>query len=83
VAIVARPFLNVEVRRLPSGGYGFLCALSEGKTVPTAAEFATEVAPKFDVASSLRLIGDAKVVVGIRGAQSTPRDQHKGRQAPT
>src|SRR6516165_10388332 len=68
-AIVARPFLKVEVRRLPPGGYAFLGALSEGKTVATAVEIATEVAPKFDVVSSLRLIEDAKVVVGIQGAQ--------------
>jgi hypothetical protein len=68
-AIVARPFLEVEVRRLPPGDYAFLRALSEGKTVATAAEIATEVAPKFDAVSSLRLIEDAKVVVGIQGAQ--------------
>jgi hypothetical protein len=68
-AIVARPFLKVEVRRLPPGGYAFLCALSEGKTVATAAELATEVAPKFDVVSSLRLIEDTKVVVRIQRAQ--------------
>jgi hypothetical protein len=68
-AIVARPFLEVEVRRLPPGGYAFLRALSEGKTVATAAEIATETAPRFDAVSSLRLIEQAKVVVGIQGAQ--------------
>jgi Putative DNA-binding domain len=68
-AIVARPFHKVEIRRLPPGGYAFLRALSEGKTVANAAEIATETAPKFDVVSSLRLIEDAKVVVGIQGAQ--------------
>ena len=35
-ALVARPFLEVEVRRLPPGGYAFLRALSEGQTVATA-----------------------------------------------
>jgi hypothetical protein len=68
-AIVARPFLKVEVRRLLPGGYAFLLALAEGETVATAAEIATEIAPNFDVVSSLRLIEEAKVVVGIRGAQ--------------
>jgi len=68
-AIVARPFLEVEVRRLPPGGYAFLRALSEGKTVATAVGVATEVAPKFDVASSVRLVDDAKVIVGIQEAQ--------------
>jgi hypothetical protein len=78
-AILARPFLEVEVQRLPPGGYAFLRALSEGKTVATAIGIATEVAPKFDVVSSLRLIDDAKVVVGIQETE----DQHKERQAPT
>jgi hypothetical protein len=68
-AIVAWPFLEVEVRRLPLGGYAFLRELSDGKTVATAVGIATEVAPKFDVVSSLRLIDDAKVVVGIQEAQ--------------
>ena len=71
-AIVARPFLKVEVRRLPLGGYSFLCAISEGKTVATAAEVATKIAPAFDVVCSLRLIEEAKVVVGIRGVKRTP-----------
>jgi hypothetical protein len=68
-AAIVRPSLKVEVRRLPSRGYAFLCALSEQTTVATAAEIATDVAPKIDVVSSLRLIEDAKVVVGIRGAR--------------
>ena len=68
-AIVARLFFEVEVRRLPPGGYAFLRALSEGETVATAVGIATEVAPKFDVVSSLRLIDDAKVIVGIQEAQ--------------
>jgi Putative DNA-binding domain len=72
-AIVARPFLKVEVRRLPSGGYAFLSALSEEKTVATAVQIATEVSPKFDVASNLTLLDDAKVVVGIQEAGMSPK----------
>ena len=54
----------------PSVGRLFLLqALSEGKTVATAIGIATEVVPKFDVVSSLRLIDDLKVVVGIQEAQ--------------
>jgi hypothetical protein len=67
-AIVARPLIKVEVRRLPSGGYVFLSALSERKTVATAVEIATEVSPKFDVVSCLMLLDNAKVVVGIQEA---------------
>jgi Putative DNA-binding domain len=51
------------------GGYAFLCALTAGKTMATAAEIATEVASRFDVVCGLRLIEDAKVVVGIQRAR--------------
>jgi hypothetical protein len=64
-AMVARPFLKVEVRRLPPGGYAFLRALSQGQTVAGAAETANRLAAGFDVASGLRLIEDAKVIVGV------------------
>ena len=64
-AIVARPFLKVEVRRLPPGGHAFLCALCERKTVAMAAELAAAVSPEFDVAANLTLLDDARVVVGI------------------
>jgi hypothetical protein len=37
--------------------------------VATGVGIATEAAPKFNVVSSLRLIDDAKVVVGIQEAQ--------------
>ena len=67
-AIVARPFLKVEVRRLPPGGHAFLRALSERKTVATAAEIAIEVTPKFDLVFILRLIEAAKIVVGTQEA---------------
>ena len=39
-----------------SGGYAFLHVLSDGHTVATAVEIATQVTPKFDVVSSLRLL---------------------------
>jgi hypothetical protein len=65
---VTRPFLEVEVRRLPPGGYAFLRALSEGQTVATAVGFATEATPKFEAASNLALLENANVVVGIQEA---------------
>ena len=64
-AIVSRPFLKVEVRRLPSGGHAFLRALCERKTVAMAAELAAAVSPEFDVAANLSLLDGARVVVGI------------------
>jgi hypothetical protein len=67
-AIVARPFFAVEVRRLPPGGYAFLRTLSEGNTVAAAVEIAIAVTPQFDVVSNLKLIEEAKVVVGVQEA---------------
>jgi len=80
-ALVARPFLEVEVRRLPSGGYAFLRAISEGKTVATAARIATETTPSFDIVSNLKLIDDAKLAVDIQEAVGVPKDQHEERDA--
>jgi hypothetical protein len=67
-ALVARPFFEVEVRRLPPGGYGFLRTLSEGQTVAMAQQVAIAAAPGFQLAANLRLLADAKAIVGIRGA---------------
>jgi len=65
-AMVARPFLKVEVRRLPPGGYAFLRALRAGQTVAAAAATANDLVPEFDAASGLGLIEDAKVIVGVQ-----------------
>ena len=65
-ALVARPFLEVEVRRLPPGGHAFVSALAEGQTMATAVAAGTAVTPDFDVASNLALLIDANIVVGFR-----------------
>jgi Putative DNA-binding domain len=65
-ALVARPFLQVEVRRLPPGAYAFLLALARGQTVATAIRIASAATPEFEAASNLALLMDANVVVGIR-----------------
>ncbi len=67
-ALVARPFLEVEVRRLPPGGYAFLRALSEGQIVATAAAIATDATPKFELNSNLAVLQGANVVVAIQEA---------------
>ena len=69
-ALVSRPFLEVEIRRLPPGGYAFLRALSEGQTVAVAARIASEGTPKFELASNLALLIDANVVIGVREVAS-------------
>ena len=67
-ALVARPFFEVEVRRLPPGGYAFLRALAEGHNVATAAAVAKDAASKFEVCSNLIVLRDANVVVAIQEA---------------
>jgi hypothetical protein len=67
-ALVARPFLEVEVRRLPPGGYAFLRALSEGQIVTTGAAIAAKATPKFELCSNLAVLRDANVVVAIQEA---------------
>jgi hypothetical protein len=80
-ALVSRPLLEVEVRRLPSGGYAFFRAIFEGKTVATAFRIATETAHTFDIVSNLKLIEDAKLAVDIQEAAGDPGHQHDEREA--
>ena len=67
-ALVARPFLEVEVGRLPPGGYAFVRALSEGQMVATAVAIATDATPKFEVCSNLALLREVNAVVAIQEA---------------
>jgi hypothetical protein len=73
--------LKVEVRRLPPDGYAFLRAISEGKTVATAARIAIETASSFDIVSNLKLIEDTKLAIDIQEAAEGPKDQHEARDA--
>jgi len=76
-ALVARPFLFVEVRRLPPGGYAFLQALRAGAMIGDAAEAGCSAAPSFDFAANVRLLAESKIAVafGERGTQ--PRAKHE------
>lgn len=57
-ALVLRPLLDVEVRRLPPGGAKFLTALTAGAALGDAALSATADHPQFDLAANLAgLIG--------------------------
>ena len=64
-ALVARPFLEVEVRRLPAGGHAFISALSQGRTIAAALDAATAADPKFDIAINRALLIEANIVIGI------------------
>jgi hypothetical protein len=64
-ALVARPFLDVEVRCLPAGGHAFVSTLAEGHTMATAVAAGKAVTPDFDVASNLAVLSEANIVVGF------------------
>jgi hypothetical protein len=57
-ALVARPYLDVEVRALPPGGAAFLLALGAGRTLGEAAGIAAVDDPDFDLTGNVAgLIG--------------------------
>jgi hypothetical protein len=62
-ALVARPRLDVEVWRLPPGGFEFLTELSRGSTMAQSAETAMDDTPQFDLAVNLSLLLDANIVI--------------------
>jgi len=64
-ALVARAFLEVEVRRLPAGGHAFISALSQGGTIAAALDAGTAADPKFDIAINRALLIEANIVIGI------------------
>jgi hypothetical protein len=66
--LVARPFQQVEVRRLAPGMHIFLCALSDGQSVAMAAAAGAQVAADFDLAAGLAFLRDARMVVGLRAS---------------
>ena len=65
-ALVTRPFFKVEVRRLPPGGYAFISALSQGRTLAEALDAGNAADPRFDSAINHALLLEANVVTGIR-----------------
>jgi hypothetical protein len=65
-ALVARPRLDVEVRRLSRGAHAFIGALSRGETMSSAVEVGRLVTPDFDVGANLMLLLDANIVIEFR-----------------
>ena len=63
---MARPFAEVEVRRLPPGGRAFIGALWQGKTIAAAIKAGVAAAPVFDSDGNLAFLIGADVVVGVR-----------------
>jgi hypothetical protein len=64
-ALVARPKLDVEVRRLPPGGAVFLGQLAQSECLGDAAVAAFEAMPEFDLAANLAGLFGHGLVAGI------------------
>jgi hypothetical protein len=64
-ALVARPALDVEMWRLPPGGFSFLSRLADGATLASAVEAGFFAAADFDPTASLALLISARVVVDM------------------
>jgi hypothetical protein len=64
-ALVARPYLEVEVRALPPGGAAFLLALAGGRILSDAAEAALADDPNFDLTGNIAGLIDSGLVRDI------------------
>ena len=64
-ALIARPYLDVEVRALPRGGYAFLRALADGTTISEAIMIASDAAPHFELPLNLSVMIGANIVTAL------------------
>ena len=64
-ALVLRPALEVEVRRLPEGGAVFIQTLQDGAVLPEAAARASSSSPTFDLVASLAGLMRSGAIVGM------------------
>jgi Putative DNA-binding domain len=67
-AVVARPFLEVETRRLLPGADVFLLALQNGATIAEAAEHATATTSHFNASDGLAVLIGAHLAVALSDA---------------
>ncbi len=68
-ALVLRPDIEVEVHRLPRGGYAFLTALSQGASIARAATIAATEAPEFHLVQNLALLIETRAAVKLVAAR--------------
>jgi len=71
-ALVTRPKMAVEVRRLPAGAAIFLAALKGGDTLGAAAARAIEQAPGFDLADNLAGMMSAQLIAQVHDKAGDP-----------
>jgi hypothetical protein len=69
-ALIARPRLNVEVRRLTPGAYEFLSALAGGCSVGEAVDRSIADVAEFDLTECFETLISADVTVGLESADS-------------
>jgi hypothetical protein len=64
-ALVARPELEVDVKRLPTGATVFIAALQRSANLAEAASVAAESCAEFDLQANMRGIIESRVVARI------------------
>jgi hypothetical protein len=64
-ALVVRPYLDVELRRLPAGAAPFILALKGGESIGEAAAIALGEAPAFNLEANLAGLIESGAIVGI------------------
>lgn len=64
-ALVARPFLDVEVWRLSAGGHAFIGALAGLMPLSAAVAAAMAVDPDFDLSANFAMLIETNIVVGF------------------
>jgi hypothetical protein len=64
-AVVARPFFEVETRRIGAGTDAFLASLQGGSTIAEAVEMATAAASDFNASDGLAVLIGAHLAVGL------------------
>jgi hypothetical protein len=69
-ALVARPRLDVEVRRLTPDAYEFLSALAQGSSVGDAIDRSVANAPEFDLTECFETLISADITVGLESEDS-------------
>lgn len=62
-ALIARPELEVEVWKLPPGGFAFLTPLAEGRTMAEAIAEGLRESDDFDLPANLSILIGARIVV--------------------
>jgi hypothetical protein len=72
-ALIVRPELAVDVRRLPPGGAAFLLALAAGRTLGAAADAAFAESGEFDLTANLAALIGSGLVCGLVRAPANGR----------